>query len=156
MYKIIINPKHTLEDLTKGFDSKYFNSDFKLAKGKKETLEVELVNFGKYMTDQEIKDAMAEKGLELLTIRQALELANQYPNLQKEKWFVTMEGEFYIAFRRWHGGRSVDCDRSGNEFFGHWWVCGVCKSLPLASSALVVPLGLPEILTINGVTYVRK
>lgn len=101
MYNIKVNPKNTLENLTHSFDYKYITSQFKLPKGKKETLEVELVNFDKYFNNnQEVKEAMGEKGLELVTIRQALELANTYPELQKEKWFATVEGDYFELFSK--------------------------------------------------------
>lgn len=156
--KITINPKNTLANLTKGFDWKYVTSYLtELPKAKQETLNVEYLSFKKYITNREVMEEVAKKGLRLATIREGLEFAQQHPDEQRTHSIVTLEtiGEqlcyLYLGEsdgqRKLHVGK-YDLDRNWHEEV----VFLVVAASPLPLEPLGFDLGLLE-LSYNGVTY---
>lgn len=160
-YKITTTNKSFKTLLAEGnFDYKYIHSEFKPPKPSKEqTLEVELITFGKYTSSKEVLTEFEMQGLRMLSALEALTLANTYPNLQTEKPYATIfdsnDSDWFLAFGRWSVKRIVSCNRRGYGWHDYWWFAGVRKvSKNLDSRKLGA--SLPWELEINGHKYVRQ
>lgn len=145
----------TLKSLTKNFT--YVSPDFeKEFPRPKKISPVEFVTFGKFMTNQEVRDGLKTKGLVPASPWDVLVWCTKHDKEWKEKKYLACitDSDLYAAFSRWDGGRSVDVGRDGFDWGGYWWIGGVRESSDtqtLSPSESLVTL--PEILTINGVTY---
>lgn len=130
--KIKVDYSKSLKDIAKQINSErqYFHSDFKETKGKGiKTIDIKLVKFDKFMTNEEAIKAMDKKGLRMATFIELATLVEKNPDLFEKNICTINEKDNleYLAFHRWFVKRSVDCDRIAHEWDDFWWFAGVRK-----------------------------
>lgn len=96
---------------------------------------IELVNFGKYVTNQEARDGLKEQGLEPASPWDVLAWIKDHPDWERKNFLAVVTGsDLYATFDRWGDERDVGVDRgdgdwsdkwvvlraSSQESFGHW------------------------------------
>lgn len=156
-----VNRKQTLKEAidSLGYEYVCISPDVKVENKGEEDVEIELVNFGKNMTNEGLRTEFKSRGLES-DLFATIQYLKENPDVLKEKKYigVLLDGSFFAAFRWWLDGRDVSVDQFDNCWGDGWFFPLVRKSLKSKKlkSLDTLNLELPDKLEINGVTYIKE
>lgn len=132
MYSLTINRKQTLKQALKKLGyNQYINSDVEVPLVGDKKVEVELFTLGKYASQEEIKQEYQKRNLvaDPLAI---ITLLIKHPKIlleEKRKIGIPLEGNDYMTFGLWDGGRCVSVDRFDDGWGDDCWFGGSRKFL---------------------------
>lgn len=146
--KYTLKPTNNLDESRSKYDWVYYwisdkNTPLKPQEGEKE---IELINFGKYITTEDALKEFEAQGYEPAPSNYLVTLGIEYPDVLKEKSFIVSldeknllpgdDGSPSFLYLGWRGERSLGLAKRAGEWNDSWWFAVVRKPLNSESETL--------------------
>lgn len=160
-----LKPTNTVEGINKHFDWVYswITVEHCPLKPQTEEKEIELINFGKYVTTENALNKFDEMGYEAAPSNYLLSLGIEHPEVIKEKGLVVSldesnllpseDGDLCFLSLDWDGKRDLRLTTQEGEWGDFWWFAVVRKSL---HSETVNPDSLKNLTLDSAIKLVKE